>query len=178
MDPPPHNRMRVGAGTPIIHATIDHLSAIRYVHAQSLRAAALTWADENQAQAYASFIYAPEYSSPMERAIGSHRLFAASIDGRIVGTCGWSPMEDHSPIARIRWCYVLPMFSRLGIGRRLLSATEASAEAEGYLTLVVEATPDAVGFFETAGFGVTAQGTRSLPGAESLPVTYLRRRLS
>lgn len=177
MDPPPHNRMRVGASTPIIHATIDHLSEIRYVHAQSLRAAVLTWADEKQALAYAGSVYTPAYSAPIERAIGNRRLFAGSIDGRIVGTCGWSPMEDHSPVARVRWCYVLPMFRRLGIGRRLLFTTEASAEADGYLTFVAEATPGSAGFFETAGFGITAQGTRTLAGTEGLPVTYLRRRL-
>ena len=174
-EPPPHNRMRVGACTPIIHATIDHLSTIRYVHAQSLRAATLSWADEKQAQAHADFVYAPAYSAPIERAITDAHLFAALIDGRVVGTCGWSAMEDHSPIARVRWCHVLPMFSRLGIGRRLLATVEASAESEGYFTFVAQSMPAAVGFFEIAGYGVTAQGTRTLGNSESVPVTYLRR---
>lgn len=167
--------MRVGASTPIIHATVDLLSTIRYVHAQSLRAAVLTWAEEKQAQAYVDFVYAPAYCAPIERAIATGRCFAALVDGRVVGTCGWSPMEDHSPQARIRWCHVLPMFGRLGIGRRLLATVEAAAVSEDYFTFVVRSTPHAVGFFETAGYGVTAQGMRVLGNNESLPVTYLRR---
>ncbi len=174
---PPHNRMRVGADAAIIRANIDHLSTIRYVHAQSLRAAVLGWAGEKLAQAYVDLAYSARYAQSIERAIAADRCFAAMIDRQIIGTCGWSPMEDNSPIARIRWCHVLPMFGRVGIGGKLLATAEAAAASEGYSTFIARATPHAVKFFETAGYGVTAHGTLTIGNNETVPVTYLRRSL-
>ena len=174
---PPHNRMRVGADAAIIRANIDHLSTIRYVHAQSLRAAVLGWGGEKLAQAYVDLAYSTRYAQSIERAIAADRCFAAMIDRQIIGTSGWAPMQDNSPVARIKWCHVLPIFGRVGIGGKLLAIAEAAAAAEGCSTFIVRATPHAVRFFETAGYGVTAHGTLTIGNNETVPVTYLRRSL-
>ena len=167
---------KVGATAPIIRATIYHLSAIRYIHAQSLQAATLKWADAKAAEAYGGHVYAPAYSIDIERAINTGRCFAAMIDGRLVGTCGWAPAEEAGSAARIRWCHVLPIFTGLGLGRRLLSTVEAAAEEDGCWTFIARSSQQAVRFFETAGYGITAHGTRMV-GTHSLPVTYLRKSL-
>ncbi len=167
---------KFGATAPLIRATIDHLSAIRYVHAQSLRAATLKWADAEAAEAYVEHVYAPAYSVDIERAINTGHCLAAMIDGRIVGTCGWSPAEEAGAAARIRWCHVLPIFTGLGLGRRLLAAVEAAAEDDGCWTFIARSNQQAMRFFEAAGYGVTAHSTRMV-GTHSLPVAYLRKSL-
>ena len=167
---------KIANTAPIIRATIDHLSAIRYIHAQSLRAATLRWADAKAAEAYVELVYAPAYSIDIERAINTGRCFGAMIDGRLVGTCGWSPAEEAGAAARIRWCHVLPIFTGLGLGRSLLSAVEAAAEDDGCWTFIARSSQQAVRFFEVSGYGITAHSTRMV-GAHSLPVTYLRKSL-
>ncbi len=176
-EPPPHSLSPAITAPPVIRATIDQLSTIRYIHAQSLRAAVLNWAGEEEVQAYTAHVYAPAYSRSIETAIGAGRCLAALIDHQIVGTCGWSPVEDGNPVARVRWSHVLPLYGRMGIGRRLLAAVETAAEDEGYKTFVARSTPHAVGFFEHAGYGVTAHGTRILGKDCSVPITYLRKSL-
>jgi GNAT superfamily N-acetyltransferase len=59
-------------------------------------------------------------------------LFAAEMDGRLVGVCGLNvdPFLDDPRVGRIRNVYVLSEYRRHGIGRRLVM--EAIASARGH----------------------------------------------
>ena len=165
------------ADVAITAPTIDALSAIRYVHAQALRRAAGDWASDEAITAYVAHIYSPLYATGVEAAIRSQRLFGAHIDGRLVGTCGWSPNDDDTSVARVRWCHVEPMFAGMGLGAALLTHAESEAEAAGHASLVARSTPNAAAFFERFGYGITAHGTRNIGPKFSLPVTFLRKHL-
>jgi GNAT superfamily N-acetyltransferase len=166
-----------GGPADIVFATIDQLSTIRFIHAQSLRTAALSWAADEDIAAFVAHAYTPAYVQQIEASIVARRFLAATVNGRLVGTCAWQAVEDERSVARIRWNHVLPMFGRMGIGRHLLRAVETAAEDEGQLTFVARALPHAVRFYETAGYGITAHGSRSVAPDRTLPVTYLRKSL-
>lgn len=171
---PPHpSRL----ATTIITPSIDELSSIRYVHAQSLRNVASAWTGAEDAAAYAELVYTPAYGGDIEHAIRASTFFSAYVGDQLVGTSGWSPVDGEDEVARIRWCHVQPMFAKLGIGLSLLLTAERTAEDHGYTSLVARATPNAAGFFERAGYGITSHGTRPLPGGRNFPVTFLRKRL-
>src|SRR5256886_16923822 len=50
-------------------------------------------------------------------------LFAASVDGQLVGVCGLNidPYAADDRIGRLRHLYVRPAFRRRGVGRRLVT---------------------------------------------------------
>lgn len=166
------------AGRFVITApTIDELSTIRYVHAQSLRAAALRWAGDDEIAAFTDYIYSFDYGEAVATAIYNHTLGSIRADGRLVATCGWSPISDEADAARVRWCHVLPMFANMGMGAALLAHAETAAEDYGHTTLVARASPNAVGFFERYGYNITSHGTRAMGAGHTLPVTFLRKHL-
>ncbi len=161
----------------IAPVSIDELSTVRYIHAQSLRSAAAGWASDDELALYAAHIYSPDYAEAIEHAIAASRLGGGYVADQLVATCGWTPVDEDTVVARIRWCHVQPMFGGLGIGSALLAHIEAQAEDAGHTTLVARSSPDAAGFFERAGYGVTAHGTRAVGNGRSFPLVYLRKNL-
>lgn len=171
--PTPPRQIAVTIAAP----TIDEMSTIRYIQAQSLRRAAAAWADEAEIAAYDAYVYAPSYAADIEAAMLASRFFGAYLDGQLIGTSGWSPVDEDTASARVRWCHVQPLFGGLGIGRTLLHSAERHAEDVGHSQLVVRATPSSTSFFERAGYGVTAHGRRDVGQHQSLPITFLRKNL-
>jgi putative acetyltransferase len=171
------DRAAILAACKLALVTIDDLSATRYIHAKSLRETGHSWASEVELDALIAFVNSPAYGAEIEAAIRGGRFLGAWIDGRLIGTAGWMSIVEGSPVARIRWCHVLPMFAHLGIGRRLLAEVEAAAEATGHTSLVARTPPSATTFFERSGYGITSYGTRNVPPGISLPVAFLRKNL-
>src|SRR2546428_2906833 len=56
-------------------------------------------------------------------------LFAARVDGQIVGVCGLNrhPYTAEARVGRVRHLYVLEAHRRHGVGRRLVAAVMAAA---------------------------------------------------
>jgi GNAT superfamily N-acetyltransferase len=171
------DRAAILAAVSLALVPIDAMSAVRYIHASSLRATCHGWASEAELDAYVAHVSLPSYGTDLETAIRGGRLLGAWIDNRLVGTVGWSPFVVGSPVARIRWCHVLPLFARSGIGRRLLGEVENAAEAIGHTSLIVRVPPSATHFFERHGYGITSYGSRIVPKDLSLPVVFLRKNL-
>ena len=81
-------------------------------------------------------------------------LFAAEIDGRLVGVCGLSidPYLDDPRIGRVRNVYVMAEYRRHGIGRRLVEAAVSAARGRfDRLRLRGEA-PGPARLYESLGF--------------------------
>jgi putative acetyltransferase len=171
------DRAAILAACKLALITIDDVSTTRYIHAKSLRETGHSWASEHELEASIAFIRSPAYAAEIETAIRGGRFLGAWIDQRLIGTAGWMSVVEGSPVARIRWCHVLPMFARMGIGRRLLLEVEAAAEATGHTSLVARTPPGATSFFERGGYGITSYGTRTVPPGISLPVAFLRKNL-
>jgi GNAT superfamily N-acetyltransferase len=96
-----------------------------------------------------------EWASGANRfAAPGERLFAASIDGRVVGVCGLNvdPYATQPGVGRVRHLYVLSAYRRRGIGRHLIRATiDAAQDSFSRLRLRTD-NPEATRFYENLGF--------------------------
>lgn len=90
-------------------------------------------------------------------------LFAALVDGELAGVGGVTVETGAvEPALRMRRLYVLPMFRRFGVGRRLAGAMmQQGFQAAPLLTVNAAASDAARPFWEAMGF----TRTDALPGA-------------
>lgn len=161
-----------GADAAVVRTVdIDGLSSVRYVHASALKRDASTVLSDAEIAAFAAHVYSQPYTDSLTR----QDLLGAFLGPELVGTAGWSVADDQGSAARIRSVFVLPMFSGLGLGSRLLAQAETRAVVAGFPVLLVRATLNAVSFFEARGYAVTSQGVHALPGGVGLPVAFMRK---
>jgi GNAT superfamily N-acetyltransferase len=170
-------RGAIAAAVTLALVPIDDMSSVRYIHGRSLRDGCHVWASAEELNDYVAYVNAPAYNKELATAIAGGRMLGAWLDRRLIGTAGWSSFVQGSAVARIRWCHVLALYGRMGIGSRLLAEVEGAAEATGHTSLIVRSTPNATSFFERAGYGITSYGNRIVPPDRSLPVTFLRKNL-
>jgi GNAT superfamily N-acetyltransferase len=81
-------------------------------------------------------------------------LFAARINGQLVGVCGLNvdPYAAQERIGRVRHLYVLSAFRRLGVGRRLVTQVIETARGRFDILRLRTANPAAAQFYEALGF--------------------------
>jgi len=162
---PPADRMtirRVG---------MDDWASVRYVHASAFRILASSDCEPPELEAFAAYVRSPEYAARLH----AENLHAGWLDGELVGTAGWTPADDSGSLARITSVFVRPLFTRLGIGRRLALDAEARARAAGFARFSARATLNSVGFFEKLGYDVTSHGIHAIATEQGMPVTYMRK---
>jgi GNAT superfamily N-acetyltransferase len=165
----------VAVSAVIRHVTFDNLSDVRYLHAQSIKNLASGEFSDEEVAAAKAHVYSPKYSEALSAAIGRQQFFGAWIGEALVGTAGWSALDDAAMVARIRSIFVSPLYSRMGLAQRLLSHVEAEATQAGLRIFSVRSMANANGFFVRQGYKVTSQGVRSLFADRSVPVTFLRK---
>lgn len=118
--------------------------------------------------------------------------FVAEIDGQVAGCGGWSRRAtlyggDHSTelrdeamldpahdSARVRAMYTSPAFTRRGVGRAILNASEAAARAEGFASVELMATLSGEPLYLACGY-VPIERTFS-PPVEGVRVPLVRMR--
>ena len=150
---------------------LDDWSAVRQLHGQSFNRLAGVLFDENAAAAMRQHLEAPEYTEELAR----HNLSIALVDGHVVGTCGWVASDDHGHAARITSLFVDPLFTRLGIGRRLVWDAEARARAAGFQTLTTRATEVTIEYFSALGYELSSQGVATPAPDLVIPVIFMRK---
>lgn len=150
---------------------LDDWSAVRQLHGQSFNRLAGVLFDEDGAAAMRRHLEAPEYTEELAR----HNLSIALVDGRVVGTCGWVASDDHGHAARITSLFVDPLFTRLGIGRRLVWDAEARARAAGFQTLTTRATEVTIEYFAALGYELSSQGVATPAPDLVIPVIFMRK---
>jgi GNAT superfamily N-acetyltransferase len=106
---------------------MDDWANVRYVHASAFRILAGGDCEPAEADAFAAYVRSQDYADRLQ----SENLYAGWIDGELVGTAGWTPADDSGALARITSVFVRPLFTRLGVGRRLALDAEARARAAG-----------------------------------------------
>lgn len=106
---------------------------------------------------------AAQWASGEQRFDDPGALFAALVDGELAGVGGVTVETGAvEPAMRMRRLYVLPMFRRFGVGRRLAGAMMQQGFQAAPLLTVNAAASDAAGpFWEALGF----MRTDALPGA-------------
>ena len=104
-------------------------------------------------------------------------MFVAEIDGRSIGFGG----IDFDASEQIRYVYVIPGYQRSGlqVGLRILETLEAAARQTGIELVRIHSTPNAVRFYEKAGYSaVPAEDTigHDHPGVEMAKQLGVQRR--
>jgi len=95
--------------------------------------------------------------------------FVAELDGKIVGSGGWSrrrtlfggdrqaerddgELDPTVDAAKIRAFFVDPDYARQGIGRALLARCEAEAQAQGFRRFELMGTTTGIPFYQALGY--------------------------
>jgi GNAT superfamily N-acetyltransferase len=85
-------------------------------------------------------------------------LFAARMDGRLIGACGLNvdPYTKAAGVGRVRHLYVLSAYRRLGVGGQLVARVMDAARGRfGRLRLSTQ-NPEAAQLYERLGFSRSA----------------------
>lgn len=149
---------------------MDDLSHVRYVHTTSFRSLGAAHYSEEELDAFGHHIAAPAYA---DKILGDEAL-AAWLGAEMVATVAWSA-ADTGLSARICSLFVRPLFTRVGIGRRLVCLAEDEARSKGFQSFRAVATMNAVSFFERQGYRVTSYGTRAIAPQLGLAVAFMRK---
>ena len=150
---------------------LDDWSAVRQLHSLSFNRLVGILFDETAAAAMKSHLETPEYTEELAR----QNLSIALVEGHVVGTCGWVASDDHGHAARITSLFVDPLFTRLGIGRRLVWDAEARARAAGFQTLTTRATEVTIEYFAALGYELSSQGVSTPAPDLVIPVIFMRK---
>lgn len=153
----------------------DDLADVRHIHAAAFRLMGRPQFSDQQVAAFAAHVYSEGYTSALSDAIRSGSLVGAWLEGNLIGTAGWSPADGVGVVARIRWLFVRPLFTQIGVGTRLLAEVERRALQAGFATFAAEVPLNAVDFFTRFGYSVTSHGLRPLPSVEGMAVAFLRK---
>jgi GNAT superfamily N-acetyltransferase len=154
---------------------IDDLSTVRYIHSSAFRMLASAHVSEREIEAFTDHVYSPAYTDALVDAQRNGQLYGAWLGSELIGTAGWSPADDAGVLARVRSVYVRPLFSGLGLGSRLVQATEDHARHAGFDAYVIRAGIHTVPFFSQLGYQITSHGVQALGGKVSLPVAFMRK---
>jgi len=86
-------------------------------------------------------------------------LFAARVDGQIVGVCGLNrdPYTAEARVGRVRHLYVLEAHRRHGVGRRLVAAVMAAACSTFDRLRLRTNNPEAASLYEAMGFSCVGE---------------------
>jgi GNAT superfamily N-acetyltransferase len=171
-------RHAVAASAKIRAVTFDNLSDVRFLHAQALKNLATGEFSDEEFAIGKAHIYSPKYVEALSAAVGRRQFFGTWIGEALVGTVGWSTMDDSASVARIRSIFVSPLYTRMGLAGQLLAHVEGEAVAAGFRTFSVRSMTNATGFFVRQGYVVTSHGVRSLFPNRTVPVTFLRKSLA
>ena len=123
-------------------ATIEDRQALWQVHTQAIRQSATSHYDPIQIEAWAGRL-TPEGKTPNPEV-----FIAAEADS--AGIIGFG--EINIQAGEIEAVFVAPEYGRRGVGRQILQALEALAAQHSLSNLVLDASLNAVEFYERAGY--------------------------
>jgi len=104
--------------------------------------------------------------------IATRTFFIAERDTRAVA---YAQLDVAA--ATVRSVYVAPQDSRKGVGRRLVEAMVATARASGLRELELDASLNAVPFYEALGFRTVGSHDHCVRGGPAMPCVHMARRL-
>lgn len=102
----------------------------------------------------------------------SHRMFVADENDEILG---FAVLDLSTGL--INATYVCPQAFGRGVGRALLAAAETDAAANGISQIRLNATLNAVGFYERLGYEHCGREQNRLPTGVELPCVAMRKTL-
>ena len=152
-------------------ASPDCWSDVRNLHATALRQLRSPTLDADQVTAFLGNIYSPDYTSTLQ----SQSLLTAWYDDELVATSGWLPADDSGMSARITAVFVSPLYTRMGVGRRMVRAIERKAGAAGFQSFSARVLPPALPFFEAMGYQRSSLGVFTVGTEYGIPIVFMRK---
>jgi GNAT superfamily N-acetyltransferase len=151
--------------------SVDHLSTARYVVGTAFARGGKEHYSSADMEAFAEFVRSPHYADVLL----ANRTYGAWVGSDLVGIASWSVGEAPSLTARVVAVFVHPLFSRNGLGTRLIEFLEVEAAAAGYRALEISATLNVASFFEQLGYLETALRGWGLPAGHVMPTVLMRK---
>src|SRR5262249_17670197 len=148
---------------------LDDHAQVRYLHSRAMRAQCGDALSDGELAGFLTFVDSPAYSDLLR----TEEVHGAFMDGQLIATASWLANADDGETARIGSVFVHPMFTRLGLGGRLLAEVEGRAAQSGFEALGVSATINAVSFFERYGYAEASRGVKTFGPGCWLPVAFL-----
>lgn len=146
------------AGWRIRRAAPADAPAIWAIHTRAIRETASAHYPPESVVAWSGRMTPESYVEPIEARVV---LVAEDDDGRIAGYAQLNPREGI-----VQACYVDPDFNRRGVGRALMAAVEDEARAHGRTALLLDASLNAIAFYESLGWREETRAHHELaPGA-------------
>lgn len=150
---------------------LDDFAHARYVHSTAFRLLVAPFVEDAALKAASERFQGADYTDDLM----AQDLQAAWVGEEMVGTAGWITVDDHGRTARITSVFVRPLFTGLGIGRRLVAAAEARARLRGFTEFSVRTLPSTAGFYSRLGYEITSHGA-TVAGGENVPLAFMRKR--
>ena len=150
---------------------LDSLAELRHIHSRSYRSYLCCDLSQDQLDALLEYVATPAY---LDLVLQTECL-GAWIDARLCATGSWTLGGGSALGARIASVCVDPLFSRLGLGRRIVGEMEARARRAGCALISARAPLSSATFFERIGYAGTSRGVWSTPCGVSVPVLHMRK---
>lgn len=155
--------------------TAADAAEILALHVASIRAFGPAAYDERQVDAWATKEHGPEgYPVSDDR----KRMFVVETDDGLAGF-GQLNLDDGASgdDAEVGAVYVHPDYARRGVGSTLLAKLEDVAREEGFVSVSLLASLNAVPFYERAGYERVEEATHATTGDVELTCVRMRKPL-
>lgn len=149
-------------------ANKNNVEDIERIHRDSILQLCKTHYSAEQLTAWTATLKPAKYIT----LLSTHRMFVAEDDGELFGFAIFDPNAGI-----INATYVKSQSVGHGVGRALLTATEADAVANGLSQINLNATLNAVGFYTRLGYENCGRGQNRLPTGVELPCVMMRKSL-
>lgn len=153
----------------IRRAREDDAAAAMRVHRSAIRELCRAHYTEEQIEAWSG----PRPAGRFERAIREREFYVAEEGGEVVGFGNLNPEA-----CEVEAVYVAPAAAGRGVGLELLRTLEARARELGLKRLRVDASLNAVGFYERAGYVLQSTGAHRLWNSVDLPCAHMSKELA
>lgn len=150
-------------------ATEEDVGDIAAVHRRSIRELCKAHYSPEQLDAWTAALQTGAYS----KLLNTHELLVAEDDGELLGFCVLDSSEG-----LLNATYVSPTASRRGVGRSLVMAAEAVARTKGLSQIRLNATLNAVRFYQNLGYARGDLASNRLPTGVELPCVTMSKALA
>ena len=177
-------RVPRGTSFELREATLDDVPQLIRLRRLAIRELAANAYTADQIDAFLLHVPTPE------NVIAGGTYFVAVASGMIVGSGGWSLHGRASefavdschaaavePAAFIRAMYTHPDWVRRGIGRSILIAAEADAQAAGYHRFASHALLSSVPLYRACGYSEISRCSARLDDRISLPLVHMEKHI-
>ncbi len=174
---------------PIRVATMADVPTLRDLIPLSARELSKNYYTPQQVESAITYIFGVD-----TQLISDGTYYVAEADGQIVGCGGWSKRktmfggdqmkEAQNPMlhpaqdaGRIRAFFIHPQWARKGIGRGIIHACEAAAQADGFSRMELVATMPGEPLYAAMGYTVSRRFDQPMADGTSLPIAHMQKQL-